>query len=1429
VGTGRRNRCDDGPFACTKLILNCCDLGQVPVVAWEALREANSTFKLDLDINVDHVTPETFTNLATSLRGFKNSCSSTGFWDWLCLSTDDTQMHPCQADDLPTLSRAKALVVMLGHTLGCSTPECASMAPAAGVVYLTLLEIDGAAQFWGTLFQPVIFHQLFRILIVPLSREGSRSSASGTSGSRILMEGSRILIRPASDEGEESGVANGVEAEEILGKVEGNLTNISSEEARALLEILVDFLRQPDIQRQWQNSPEVVSMVVARLGQLLSRPVDEGVASVAAKSLCALVAGAADVGANELRRTATAVLRVSLPGVLMLPHTVYGSGMQQYVVVAFAQQVRLIALRLVTETIESHPELLAVGSRSEAGMDDPVLAALQLMCVQCPDRAEFRSAAAESFAIVLVAAARSNTDGSKTFVKRTVASLEGLLSCDRASWRGIAAEAATAALLRSDELTAEGDGVLRAQLDTRLLAVLVQRCQDMASTVRARALGGVATAMLSLTNYPEGLEVLKNILLAKEQHPRIDLGRLFEEATMDEKAIPRRAGLVFFDTSVQVLRSLKIEGRSIASFFNLDAITRLAGDESVLVRKSAISSLSLLLRECPSGKLPSMWVNHVLPLALDPEAGVAEKAFADIDTLFLGPLSTYWAEGDSMERVNVLLQAIQKDPEMIEYLKRVLACLVRRQQGTSLQSLTTSLLHLAKKAFAWPVTEWPVVLWSMLEELAAIKSPKLVSPRAACDIIFEAWLILDASSGELSTVRVSIRAQIFNILAHVGSLLPGEKQGQLEQCLMVKLESLAMEAEETRPALTALTELGSSRMSSGANVTRWRAVLARSLDERISCLKITTADADVTVCRCLLTFGELVLNDADIAYSVSASTVAVLQAIACNTVQHEGSLVAIDPTIRGNAFVALGNLCLQREELAKKTVELFVLHLNAREVFIVRNNVLIILMDLCARYTSLVDRFVACMTDLLRDPHELLRKQSVMVLASLLSEDYIKFKGSIVHRFLYLLSDPSADITKLVECVFMRILHPRNAAIFANTFLDGVCGLNGWAGHPEFQSAVSNKDFTLLKAPRRRAAVYRFMLSAMTNEQKFSVCNQMVTSFLAPFTDAETPIDLPRAVGSPGGQALHDVLTLLVCKEMRICFSPKQATQEDEIEQSGAPANQIGAEAAQTALAGMFKRVMCEHVVPVLVQLKHVMEAQRSPFLGSLRRCLCEVLKDFKEDLEEILPNDPQLAGEIAFDFAKSGEIGEKPLSSQSVSLGEVENSEIQLSSQQIVPTAVATKEKALPPMGSARKRVCKAALKNAARAAGKRRSLGSELASMSRESVASPASTRKQCHSRAPRRPQATLVATPEAAATKAKRRLASSKTTTEPEVKKVCVGTSVNAQPSSSAASKTCLVQAGGTPIALKEQVPTPLSARSSNGGKGLLSMLSNLRSMS
>merc|ERR1719265_202648 len=103
---------------------------------------------------------------------------------------------------------------------------------------------------------------------------------------------------------------------------------------------------------------------------------------------------------------------------------------------------------------------------------------------------------------------------------------------------------------------------------------------------------------------------------------------------------------------------------------------------------------------------------------------------------------------------------------------------------------------------------------------------------------------------------------------------------------------------------------------------------------------------------------------------------------------------------------------------------------------------------------------------------------------------------------------------------------------------------------------------------------------------------------------------------------------------MRICFSTKQVEGDG---QPPAPGSQGAEEATRGILSNLLKRNLCENIMPVLIQLKDLMERKFSPFLRQLRHCIREILRDFKDDLKDILAGDAQLANEIAFDLENEG------------------------------------------------------------------------------------------------------------------------------------------------------------------------------------------------
>jgi condensin-2 complex subunit D3 len=446
---------------------------------------------------------------------------------------------------------------------------------------------------------------------------------------------------------------------------------------------------------------------------------------------------------------------------------------------------------------------------------------------------------------------------------------------------------------------------------------------------------------------------------------------------------------------------------------------------------------------------------------------------------------------------------------------------------------------------------------------------------------------------------------------------------------------------------------------------------------------ISGQDCDFTIGWFLTVIGEL----AAAGFMPSAKGLTAVEAIATNRVYRDGGAdhFSLPPFLRATAMVCFGKICLQKESIAKRAVTKFAAHLSREEHPVVRNNVLIVLGDLCVVYTGLVDQYLPWVTTCLADQTDLIRFQAAVVVSSLLAEDYIKFKGQIVFRLLYLLSDPNVKIRSFVESVFSRILFLRHSGSLKTLFAETVCALNGFLRHPAYQGAAGNKEFLLTSQISRRKEIYEFMLtSVVTAEQKFNAMMQLSHSLLAAFVDEDATsgaVQIPEREEGPAGQVLIDTLWLISHRALKLSQGPvaADATQQDESAEKEMREKKMFEAALQ-------KKTIVENIVPLLIQLNTVCEQKRSPISKYGRECLKELVKDYKEEIGRIIQSDSQLAQELLFDLGVGPEsvVPAAPLMDQSAELAarpqdpEAEAPVNPQESQEVEPPVIA-KEEASP------------------------------------------------------------------------------------------------------------------------------------------------------
>ncbi|KAK9155060.1 hypothetical protein Sjap_002540 [Stephania japonica] len=75
--------------------------------------------------------------------------------------------------------------------------------------------------------------------------------------------------------------------------------------------------------------------------------------------------------------------------------------------------------------------------------------------------------------------------------------------------------------------------------------------------------------------------------------------------------------------------------------------------------------------------------------------------------------------------------------------------------------------------------------------------------------------------------------------------------------------------------------------------------------------------------------------------------------------------------------------------------------------------------------------------------------------------------------------------------------------------------------------------------------------------------------------------------------------------------------------------------ARRRMVAQVAKNSFIQNVIPFFIELKQLLDSKNSPLIGCLMECLRVLLKDCKNEIEDILVADKQLQKELIYDMQK--------------------------------------------------------------------------------------------------------------------------------------------------------------------------------------------------
>ncbi|XP_004298132.1 PREDICTED: condensin-2 complex subunit D3 [Fragaria vesca subsp. vesca] len=834
---------------------------------------------------------------------------------------------------------------------------------------------------------------------------------------------------------------------------------------------------------------------------------------------------------------------------------------------------------------------------------------------------------------------------------------------------------------------------VRDSLGWKCLEALIQRCSDAMAGIRARGLSNLSQLVGFLSGDDRSRTVLKEVMgFGDEMDERQEgwMNEILRARCMDEKAAVRKAALLLVTKLMAILGS----GFDRAL---IKTMGMACSDPLVSIRKAAISALSVAFRTFLDNSVAIEWLHSVPALISDNESSIQEECENLFVELVLERVSTVGSEintGSVLPEGELGLLKEICNGEVAPWVKKICTNLgkknrLKHKYATALQSIirTSESLWLNQ---SMPIEKWtaPPGSWFLLSELSAY-----LAKAVEWEFLRHHWQLFDKHGvgGEIqsplpqgcaheeggrlqsnSVAWAGDRVFLLQTISNVSIELPSEVGAELAHDLLRRIQNFNMHSTEVNAHVKAFRTLCKRKVpdpeaadalvkkcvheiaSKASNIlgnyiskesetTRKGGFFTPPISgSKMGKRAITMSKSLSKVVTAVYTIGSLVIicpsadmrGIIDLLYTVitSGNSDPKVNKVSSSTI----SLKHTAPSLYIQAWLTLGKICLTDEKTAKKYIPLFVQELEKSDCAALRNNLVVVMADFCIRHTSLVDSYIPRITKCLRDPCELVRRQTFILLSRLLQRDYVKWRGVLFLRFLLSLVDESEKIKQLANFLFSNILKAKAPLLGYNSFVEAIFVLNDCRAHKGHAGGHGSRAESRLFSIRgndetsrsRRMHIYVSLLKQMAPEHLLQTFVKLCTEILAAASDGMLNLD-----DITGQSVLQDAFQIIACKEIRIPSNRGLSSDAGDIDEEGA--DNGGAAAKGRAITQALKKGLIQSTIPIFIELKRLLESKNSPLIGSLMECLRIILKDYRNEIEDILVADKQLQKELIYDMQK--------------------------------------------------------------------------------------------------------------------------------------------------------------------------------------------------
>ncbi|RDD41814.1 Condensin-2 complex subunit D3 [Trichoplax sp. H2] len=754
-----------------------------------------------------------------------------------------------------------------------------------------------------------------------------------------------------------------------------------------------------------------------------------------------------------------------------------------------------------------------------------------------------------------------------------------------------------------------------------LLRIIISRCLDKASSVRSKALSAVAAcARLECRVVSEAIceaAVSKITVVTKivdESHEvtertsarfggptsKVNLLDVVKRRMGDEKPGVRKCAI----QALESLLSLDLQSMRSEDFSTICDRCR---DVSVSVRKQAMLSSTCLLERCLGNEIyRRLWLDGILPLVCDRESSIQEKCLQVLYDLTWNKI-------------------VRLDPEESQLGWQLLSLIANHDNAEAKQRACSQWCIGGKisandvnRLFRQDFDEFKQTSWWLISVTASYITS--FNPTLVADF----WLDNDDFFGRDDILH----CYVLQTISNVANRLPVEKYQLVYSKLQRELQKCRWTPNLISAGITVIHKFSESEMGiSKIEIKQWSKAIMQECCKhicRISETRSLEASALDNAINRIFLIGEISMVIPD---SVPSAIFSVLQKIV------QDNSFSVPHCLRAHAVITLGKLCLQNEELAKNCVSTLAQCLDSSKDGALRNNIIVVMCDLCKRYATLIDAYVLNILACLRDSESLIRKQTLTLVTRLLQEDFLKLRGNTFYCIVVALVDHDSDVRNIAEFCLSNLILSRNPSIFMNNFIECIFSLNDCASHPDYnriQYRERERKLFSIKGDNgtqrsRRQRIYEFLLSHMPDEQKFHLNAKICQEVLGAFVDETMQLNEMTF------NVLKDTFTILRSKEIKL--SSMKNNDVNDLLDEGDLAGAAIATAKSKILTQVTRKNTIENIVPIIVAVKKQLETIRSPLLRDMMLYLKELTKDYRNELNEILVADKQLAEELTYDL----------------------------------------------------------------------------------------------------------------------------------------------------------------------------------------------------